>query len=125
MCGMLSTCIQSCSPVSLACVGVDKLIQSRSVPTNISRMHYRIQTMPERVQCIRKHLKQVQIKLYLFTKLMELHVLLCTPYSMNRLFSEFFRKFGGVFLEVCETISGGSGEVFREQIKETNKARNK
>ena len=30
-----------------------------------------------------------------------------TPYSMNRLFSEFFTKFGGVFLEVCETISGG------------------
>ena len=27
-----------------------------------------------------------------------------TPYSMNSLFSEFFRKFGGVFLKVCETI---------------------
>ena len=40
-----------------------------------------------------------------------------TPYSMNRLFSEFFRKFGGAFLEVCETISGGSGEVFRGKIK--------
>ena len=41
-----------------------------------------------------------------------------TPYSMNRLFSEFFKKFGGAFLEVCETISGGSGEVFRGKIKE-------
>ena len=37
---------------------------------------------------------------------------------MNRLFSEFFWKFRGVFLEVCETISGGSGEVFRGQMKE-------
>ena len=37
---------------------------------------------------------------------------------MNRLFGEFFRKFGGAFLEVCETISGGSGEVFRRKIKE-------
>ena len=27
-----------------------------------------------------------------------------TPYSMNRLFSELFRKFGGGFLEVCEAI---------------------
>ena len=27
-----------------------------------------------------------------------------TLYSMNRLFSEFFKKFGGVFLEVFETI---------------------
>ena len=27
-----------------------------------------------------------------------------TPYSMNSLFSESFRKFGGIFLEVCETI---------------------
>ena len=41
-----------------------------------------------------------------------------TPYSMNRLFSELFRKFGGAFLEVCETISGGSGEVVRGKIKE-------
>ena len=37
---------------------------------------------------------------------------------MNRLFSEFFRKFGGVFLEVCETISGGIREVFRGKVKE-------
>ena len=37
---------------------------------------------------------------------------------MNRLFSEFFRKFGGVLLEVCETISRGSGEVFRGKMKE-------
>ena len=36
---------------------------------------------------------------------------------MNSLFSEFFREFGGVFLEVCETISGGSGEVFRGKIR--------
>ena len=28
----------------------------------------------------------------------------CTPYSMNSLFSEFFRKFGGVFWGVFETI---------------------
>ena len=27
-----------------------------------------------------------------------------TPYSMNRLFIEFFKKFGGVFWEVFETI---------------------
>ena len=37
---------------------------------------------------------------------------------MNRLFGEFFRKFGGVFLEVCETISRGSGEVSKGKIKE-------
>ena len=41
-----------------------------------------------------------------------------TPYSMNSLFSEFFRKFGGVFLEVCETISGGIWQVLRGKIKE-------
>ena len=44
---------------------------------------------------------------------------------MNRLFSEFFRKFGGAFLEVCETISGGSGEVFRGKIKENYPEKNK
>ena len=38
-------------------------------------------------------------------------VYVATPYSMNSLFSEFFRKFGGVFLEVCETSSGGIWEV--------------
>ena len=32
-------------------------------------------------------------------------LILITPYSMNRLFSELFRKFGGAFLEVFE---GGS-----------------
>ena len=41
-----------------------------------------------------------------------------TPYSMNRLFSEFFRKFGGAFLEVCETISGGIWQVLRGKIKD-------
>ena len=44
---------------------------------------------------------------------------------MNRPFSEFFRKFGGVFLEVCETISGGSGEVIRRKIKENYTEKNK
>ena len=33
-------------------------------------------------------------------------------YSMNSLFSELFRKFGGVFLETCKTISKGIWEVF-------------
>ena len=37
---------------------------------------------------------------------------------MNSLFSEFFRKFGGVFLDVCETISGGIWEVFGGKMKE-------
>ena len=27
-----------------------------------------------------------------------------TPYSMNRLVSEFFKEFSGVILEVCETM---------------------
>ena len=35
-----------------------------------------------------------------------------TPYSMNNLFSELFRKFGGVFLEVRETICGDIWQVF-------------
>ena len=30
----------------------------------------------------------------------------CTPYSMNSLFSELFRKFGGAFWVVLETIWG-------------------
>ena len=34
-----------------------------------------------------------------------------TPYSMNSLFGEFFKEFGGVFLDVFETISGSSGGV--------------
>ena len=42
-----------------------------------------------------------------------------SPYSMNSLFSEFFKKFGGVFLEVCETISGGGiWEIFGRKIDE-------
>ena len=41
-----------------------------------------------------------------------------TPYSMNSLFSEFFRKIEGVFLEVCETISGDIWEVFGGQMRE-------
>ena len=48
-----------------------------------------------------------------------------TPYSTNRLFSESFRKFGGVFLEVCETISGGIWQVFRGKIKENYPETNK
>ena len=51
----------------------------------------------------------------------------CTPYSMNSLFGKFFRKFGGVFLEVCETISGGLWEVLGGKINQNNpeKYRNK
>ena len=41
-----------------------------------------------------------------------------TPYSMNSLFSELFRKFGGVFLEGFETISGWIWEVSTGKIKE-------
>ena len=52
-------------------------------------------------------------------------LLRCTPYSTNRLFSEFVWKFEGAFLEVYETISGGSGEVFRGNIKENNPEKNK
>ena len=50
-----------------------------------------------------------------------------TPYSMNRLFSESFRKFGGAFLEVCETISRGIWQVLRGKMKEhyPEKIRNK
>ena len=44
--------------------------------------------------------------------------LLDTPYSMNSLFSELFQKFGGVFLEVYETISGGIWEVFEQNIED-------
>ena len=39
---------------------------------------------------------------------------------MNSLFSEFFWKFGGVFLEVCETISRGIWEVFGGKVKENH-----
>ena len=35
-----------------------------------------------------------------------------TPYSMNSLFSEFFKEFPGVILEVCETIWGSFGRCF-------------
>ena len=48
-----------------------------------------------------------------------------TPYSMNRLFSELFRKFEGAFLEVCETISEGIWQVFRGKIKEYYPEKNK
>ena len=37
---------------------------------------------------------------------------------MNSLFGEFFKKIPRVFLEVCETISGGIWEVFGRKIKE-------
>ena len=46
--------------------------------------------------------------------------ILCTPYSMNSLFSESFRKFGGAFLEVCETISEGIWQDVRGNIKEND-----
>ena len=35
-----------------------------------------------------------------------------TPYSMNSLFSEFFREFRGAILGVCEAICGVSWGVF-------------
>ena len=35
-----------------------------------------------------------------------------TPGSMNRLFSDLFRKFEGVILEVFGTILGCLGEIF-------------
>ena len=38
---------------------------------------------------------------------------------MNSLFSEFFTKFGGVFLEVCETISGSIWDALGGTIEET------
>ena len=44
---------------------------------------------------------------------------------MNSLFSESFRKFGGAFLEVCETISGGIWQVLRGKIKENYTEANK
>ena len=37
---------------------------------------------------------------------------------MNSVFSEVFRKFGGVFLEVCETLSGGIWGVLGGNMKE-------
>ena len=42
-----------------------------------------------------------------------------TPYSMNSLFGEFFRKFSGVVLEVCETIRGSFWGCFERILKET------
>ena len=42
-----------------------------------------------------------------------------TPYSMNRLFSEFFREFSGVILEVCETIWGSVWRCFGRILKDT------
>ena len=47
-----------------------------------------------------------------------------TPYSMNSLFSELFREFGGAFLEVCETISKGLGEVCRGTIEDNYPEKN-
>ena len=47
-----------------------------------------------------------------------------TPYSMNRLFSEFFWKCGEVCLEVCETISGGIWEVLGGKMKENYPEKN-
>ena len=44
---------------------------------------------------------------------------------MNSLFSEFFRKFEGVFLEVCETISGGIWEVFGGKTEENYPEQNR
>ena len=44
--------------------------------------------------------------------------ILYTPYSMKSLFSEFFRKFGGVFLEACEIISWDIWELFEGNMKE-------
>ena len=51
----------------------------------------------------------------------------CTPGSMNSLFSDLFRKCGGVFLEVCETISRGIWKVLGGDIEENypKKIRNK
>ena len=46
------------------------------------------------------------------------HIETITPYSMNRLFSEFFREFSGVILEVCETIWGHFGGVLGRILKE-------
>ena len=37
---------------------------------------------------------------------------------MSSLFSEFFTKFGGVIVEVCETISEGIWEVFGGNFNE-------
>ena len=39
-----------------------------------------------------------------------------TPGSMNRLFSDFFKKFEGVILEVFGTIWGCSGEILRGKL---------
>ena len=54
----------------------------------------------------------IPLKSYLLIPFHDTIVLSNTPYSMNRLFSEFFMKFGLEFLEACETISGSLGEVF-------------
>ena len=43
---------------------------------------------------------------------------------MNSLFSELFRKSGGVSLEVCEIISAGIWEVVGRKIKENYPERN-
>ena len=47
-----------------------------------------------------------------------IYIYIYTPYSINSLFSEFFRNIGGALLEVCETISGGILQVLRGKIKD-------
>ena len=47
----------------------------------------------------------------------KMFLMLLTSYSMNSLFSELFRKCGGICLEVYETISGGICEVFGGNIE--------
>ena len=57
---------------------------------------------------------------FLFKSLIN-HPVSCTPGSMNSLFGDFFRKFGGVFLEVFGTISGGIWEEFGRFPEETRR----
>ena len=57
--------------------------------------------------------------------LIEMKNLASTPYSINRLSSELFRKIQGAFVDVCETISGGIWQVLRGKIKETYPEQNK
>ena len=54
-----------------------------------------------------------------------------TPYSMNSLFSEFFKEFSGVILGVCDTIwrlfgghFGGVCEGFRRENYSTSRRTN-
>ena len=73
-------------------------------PTNMSNLSSRVEKV------IKHNLQNSRQNNY--------HSYPSTHYSINSLFSEFFRKFGGVFLEVCETISGCIWEVFGGKIKE-------